>query len=95
LNGTQVLDIAFLLNTNFPAEDMYEEILFELEQLAGPDFIIDGGYTENFEIWMSYFESIDGVEKAIIERLRRASELSVQLAKIAFGMRHIPQINLR
>ena len=92
---SQVVEIAFLLNTNFPAEDLYEEILIELEQLAGPDFMINGGYTENLEIWMSYFESIDGVEREIIERLQRAGELSIQLAKIASGIRHIPQINLR
>jgi hypothetical protein len=44
---------------------------------------------------MSYFESIDGTETEIVERIQRASELAVRLGKIAFGMRHIPQIKLR
>ena len=94
-NRNRVLDIAFLLNTNFPAEDKYEETLLELQQIAGPDFTINGGYTENLEIWMSYFELIDGTETEILEKIQRASELAVQLGKIAFGIRHIPQINLR
>jgi hypothetical protein len=89
------VDIAFLLNTNFPAEEEYEETLLELQRLAGTDFIINGGYSENLEIWMSYFEKIDGKDSEIVERVGRASELAMRLAKIASGIRHIPQIILK
>jgi hypothetical protein len=44
---------------------------------------------------MSYFESIDGSETEIIERIQHASELAIRLEKIALGMRHIPHIGLR
>ena len=94
-DGNRVLDIAFLLNTNFPVEEKYEETLLELQQVAGPDFMINDGYSENLEMWMSYFEAIDGFEKEIEGKVQRASELAVRLAKIASGMLHIPQINLR
>ena len=94
-DGNQALDIAFLLNTNFPAEDEYEETLLELQDLVGPDFIINDGYTENLEIWMSYFESIEGNESKIVERIQRASKLTIEMAKIASGMHHIPQITLK
>ena len=94
-DGTQVLDIAFLLNTNFPTEAEYEETLLELQRLAGTDFIINGGYTENLELWMSYFEKIDAKEYEIAERVRRAGELAVRLANTASGIQHIPQIRLK
>jgi hypothetical protein len=94
-DGTQAVDIAFLLNTNFPAEAEYEETLLELERIAGTDFIINGGYSENLELWMSYFEKIDRNDSEIVERVGRASELAMRLAKIASGIRHIPQIRLK
>ena len=94
-DGNQVLDIAFLLNTNFPVEDEYEETLREVQDLVGPDFTINDGYTENLEIWMSYFESIEGNESKVIGRIQSATELAFRMAKIASGMRHIPQINLK
>ena len=94
-NGTQVLDIAFLLNTNFPFEAQYEKTLLKLQELVGPYFIIGGGHTENLEIWMSYFESIEGNRSEILERIQLASELAFRMVKIASGIRHIPQINLK
>jgi hypothetical protein len=94
-DGIQVLDIAFLLNTNFPIENQYEETLLELQDLVGPDFTINDGYTENLEIWMSYFEPLEGNESKVIERIQGATELAFQFGKIASGMRHIPQINLK
>lgn len=93
LDGTQVLDIAFLLNTNFPVEEKYEETLIELQRIAGSDFLINGGFTENLELWMSYFEKAEGKESEIVETHQRAGELAIRLEKIASGMRHIPQIN--
>lgn len=95
LDGNQVLDIAFLLNTNFPIEDEYEETLLELQDLVGPDFTISDGFTENLEIWMSYFESIEGNDSKVIGRIQSATELAFRMAKIASGMRHVPQINLK
>ena len=92
---TQVLEIAFLLNTNFPVEDEYEEALLELQELVGPEFTINSGCTEYREIWMSYFETIEGNELETLQRIQHASELTVRAAAIASGIRHIPQINLR
>jgi hypothetical protein len=94
-DGVQVLDIAFLLNTNFPFEDHYEETLHELKLVAGPDFTINSGYTENLELWMSYFESIEGNDPEVMKRIQSAAQLADRLTKIASGTRHIPQINLR
>ncbi len=91
---TQVLDIAFLLNTNFPVEDEYEETLLELQELVGPEFQINSGYTEYLEIWMTYFEAIEGNDLETLQRLQRASELAVRVAAIASGIRYIPRINL-
>ena len=94
-DGNQVLDIAFLLNTNFPIEYEYEETLLELQDLVGSNFTINDGYTENLEIWMSYFESLESNSYKIEERIRGATELAFRMAKIASGMRHIPQIDLK
>jgi hypothetical protein len=94
-NGTQVLDVAFLLNTNFPVEEEYEETLIELQEMVGPEFTIDSGYTENLEIWMSYFEKIDAKESEVVEKTQRASELAAQLASIASGIQHLPPIKLK
>lgn len=69
--------------------------MLELQRLAGTDFLINGGYTENLELWMSYFEKFDGKDSEIVERVGRASELAMRLAKIASGIRHIPQIKLK
>ncbi len=69
--------------------------MLELQRLAGTDFIINGGFTENLELWMSYFEKIDEKESEIVERVGRASELAMRLAKIASGIRYIPQIGLK
>ena len=93
--GVQVLDIAFLLNTNFPIEDHYEETMHELQLVAGPDFTINSGYTENLELWMSYFESIEGNDSEILKRIQSSAHLADRLTKIASGIRHIPQVNLR
>jgi hypothetical protein len=94
-DGTQVLDIAFLLNTNFPVEEKYAETLLELQHIAGSDFTINDGYTENLEIWMSYFEKIDAKESEVFEKTQRASELAVRLASIASGIQHLPPIKLK
>ena len=94
-DGTQVLDVAFLLNTNFPVEEWYEMILIELQEIVGPEFTIDSGYTEHLEIWMSYFEEIDGKESEVIEKTQRASELAARLAGIASGIQYLPPIKLK
>jgi hypothetical protein len=94
-NGVQGLEIAFLLNTNFPVEEGYEETLVELQDLVGPEFTIDSGYTEHLEIWMTYLETIEGHELETLQRIQNASELAFRMATIASGIRHIPEINLR
>ena len=94
-DGTQVLDIAFLLNTNFPVEEGYEETLIELQEIAGPEFTIDSGYTENLEIWMSYIEKNNVKESEVVEKTQRASELATRLASIASGIQHLPPIKLK
>ena len=83
-----------MLNTNFPIEDEYEETLIELQKLVGPEFTINSGYTEHLEIWMTYFEAIEGNDLETLQRIQRASELAVRVAAIASGIRHIPRINL-
>ena len=94
-DGTQVLDVAFLLNTNFPVEKVFEETLIELQKNVGPEFTIDSGYTEHLEIWMSYFEEIEARESKVVEKIQRASERAARLASIASGIRHLPQIKLK
>ena len=94
-DGNQKLNVAFLLNTNFPVEEGYEETLIELREIVGPEFTIDSGYTEYLEIWMSYFEEIDATETEVIAKPQRASDLAAQLMGIASGIRHIPEIKLK
>jgi hypothetical protein len=94
-DGTQVLDVAFLLNANFPVEKGFEETLIELQENVGPEFTIDSGYTEHLEIWMSYCEEIEAKESEVVEKIQRASELAARLAGIASGIRHLPQIKLK
>ena len=93
--GNQKLNVAFLLNTNFPVEEGYEETLIELREIVGPEFTIDSGYTEYLEIWMSYFEEIDATETEVIAKTQRASDLAAQLMGIASGIRHLPEIKLK
>lgn len=94
-DGTQMLNVAFLLNTNFPVEEGYEETLIELREIVGSEFTIDNGYTEYLEIWMSYFEEIDAIETEVTAKIQRASELAAQLMGIASGIRHLPEIKLK
>ena len=94
-DGTQVLDVAYLLNTNFPVEEEYEETLIELQDIVGTEFTIDSGNTEHLEIWMSYFEEIDASETEVTAKTQRASELAAQLMGIASGIRHLPEIKLK
>ena len=49
-DGDQVLDVAFLLNTNFSVEEEYEETLIDLQNIVGEEFTIDSGNTEHLEI---------------------------------------------
>jgi hypothetical protein len=44
---------------------------------------------------MTYFETIEGNELEALQRIQHASELTVRVAAIASGIRHIPQINLK
>lgn len=93
--GDRVLEIAFLLNVNFPTEEKYEETLNQCSEIAGPEFTISSGSTENLEIWMSYLSPTEGSETEIIEKIQRACEIAVGLAQITTGIRHNPQINLK
>jgi hypothetical protein len=92
--GSQDLDIAFLLNTNFPVEERYEATLIELQEIVGREFTIDSGQTEHLEIWMSYFEKLDAKESEVINNIQRASELAATIAIIASGILHLPHIKL-
>lgn len=94
-DGAQVLDVAFLLNTNFPVEEEYEETLIELQDIVGEEFTIDSGNTEHLDIWMSYFEKIDAKESEVVEKTQRASELAARLASIASGIQHLHPIKLK
>jgi len=76
-----------------PLRDLLNEIHTGSARL--PEFTIDSGYTENLEIWMSYFEEIEAKESKVVEKIQRASELAARLASIASGIRHLPQIKLK
>ncbi len=91
----EVLEVAFLLNSNFPVEANYSETIRELEDLAGPEFTISTGSTQFLELWLSYFESTEGDRREVEAKIQRAYDLAIRLAGTAMGIRHVPQIPLR
>ena len=94
LEGVRNIDVAYLLNHNFPVEEQYEETIRELEHEVGNEFVIGTGETENLEIWMSYFEDPNSNNQAFLEKLEYSAVTAARLTKIASGFRHIPQVRL-
>lgn len=94
LEGVRKIDVAYLLNHNFPVEEQYEETIRELEHEVGNEFVIGTGETENLEIWMSYFEDPNSNNQAFLEKLEYSAVTAARLTKIASGFRHIPQVRL-
>ena len=92
--GVRKIDVAYLLNHNFPVEEQYEETIWELEHEVGNEFVIGTGETENLEIWMSYFEDPISNDQTFLEKLEYSAVTAARLTKIASGFRHIPQVRL-
>ena len=92
--GVRKIDVAYLLNHNFPVEEQYEETIRELTHEVGNEFVIGTGETENLEIWMSYFEDPISNDQKFLEKLEYSAVTAARLTKIASGFRHIPQVRL-
>ena len=92
--GFRKIDVAYLLNHNFPVEEQYEETIRELEHEVGNEFFIGTGETENLEIWMNYFEDPISNDQTFLEKLEYSAVTAARLTKIASGFRHIPQVRL-
>lgn len=92
--GVRKIDVAYLLNHNFPVEEQYEETIMELSREVGNEFVIGTGETENLEIWMSYFEDPISNDQLFLQKLEYSAITAARLTKTASGFRHIPQVRL-